>query len=241
MSTGVAAAPAAAIELRGVTKEFVTDWRGQRRRALQDVSFAVARGRVTALVGPNGSGKTTLLKVCAGITSATTGACTVAVRGAGYVSDDPQFPGYFTAHELLARFARLFGVTNERVEEEVAAALEAVALSGDAWRRVGEFSRGMRQRLALAQALLGAPELLLLDEPAVALDPRALQRFAALIAAQRAAGRTVVLSSHFLPQVADIADDFVLLAEGRVIFRGDRADVAARGGLEGIYLGAVPA
>lgn len=241
MNTPVAAAPGAAMELRGVTKELVPDWRGPRRRALHDVSFNVLRGRVTVLVGPNGSGKTTLLKICAGLTPATAGTCAVAVRGIGYVPDDTPFPGYFTARETLERLARLFGLANGRATTEVDAALEAVALAGDAGRRVGEFSRGLRQRLALAQALLGAPELLLLDEPAAALDPRALQRFATLIAAQRAAGRTVVLSSHFLQQVADIADDIVMLAEGRAIFRGDRAEAASRGGLERIYLGAVPA
>ncbi len=241
MTTSVAASPGAMIELRGVTKEFVTDWRGRNRRALHDVTFAVPRGRITALVGPNGSGKTTLLKICAGLSPASAGTCAVAARGVGYVPDDPQFPGYFTARETLGRLARLFGIADERVGAEVAAALEVVALGEHAERRVGEYSRGMRQRLALAQALLGSPELLLLDEPAAALDPRALERFATLVATQRAAGRTVVLSSHFLPQVADLADDFVLLAAGRVIFRGCRAEVAARGGLEAIYLEGVPA
>lgn len=241
MSTAVAVARAAAIELRNVTKEFAPDWRGARPRALADVQFAAARGRVTALVGPNGSGKTTLLKICAGLTRPTAGTCSVEARGIGYVPDDPQFPGYFTARELLTRLACLFGVARERVAVEVEAALAAVSLGDEAGRRIGEFSRGMRQRLALAQALLGEPELLLLDEPAAALDPRALARFAMLIAAQRAAGRTVVFSSHFLPQVAEIADDFAMLSDGRVIFRGDRSDVAARGGLEAIYLEAVPA
>lgn len=241
MSTLAAAGPNAAIELRGVTKEFFPHWRGAPARALADVHFAATRGRVTALVGPNGSGKTTLLKICAGLTRPTAGTRAVEARGVGYVPDDPQFPGYLTARELLTRLARLFGVAGERVEAEVEAALDAVSLGGEAGRRIAAFSRGMRQRLALAQALLGAPALLLLDEPAAALDPRALARFATLIAAQRVAGRTVVFSSHFLPQVADIADDFVMLAAGRVIFRGDRSDVAARGGLAAIYLEAVPA
>lgn len=231
-----------AIELQAVTKDFAIDWRGTTRRALHEVSFKLQPGRVGALVGPNGSGKTTVLKLCAGLTTPSAGAVRVAAGGRiGYVADDTTLPGYLTVEGALARLAALYGVELSAVAGEVAAALAAVALTAERSRRVGELSKGQRQRAALAQALLGSPSVLLFDEPAAALDPRAMERFAELIATQRAAGRTVLFSSHFLPQVEQLADDFLLLEQGRVLFAGDRAALAARGGLESVYLEAVRA
>lgn len=241
-----AVAPAGAtplISVRGLAKEYVRDWRGTRQVALDGVDLTVARGRICALVGPNGSGKTTLLKILAGFTEPTRGNCAIAAGAGriGYVADDVLFPGQFTVRELLRRLGELYDLPQERLTAEIDAALRATGLESVADRRVGELSKGTRQRVGLAQALLGDPELLLLDEPAAALDPRALERLTAVLVAQRAAGRTVVLSSHFLPQIEAVADDFLLLERGRVLFQGDRAAVAARGGLEAVYLAEVQA
>jgi ABC-2 type transport system ATP-binding protein len=229
------------IAVRGVTKEFVLDWRGTARVALAGVDLKVARGRVCALVGPNGSGKTTLLKILAGVVRPTRGhvAIDASVRGIGFVPDELQPPDGFRVEEWLGHLARVQGTAAQAVAAVVDSALGAAGIVTQRRHRIGELSKGLRQRLGLAQALLGEPALLLLDEPAAALDPRALEQFADLIEAQRAAGRTIVLSSHFLPQVERIADDFVLLEQGRVIFAGDRAAVAARGGLDAVYLAEV--
>jgi ABC-2 type transport system ATP-binding protein len=238
------------IYLDRVTKDFVLDWRGRRRRAVEAVSLAIPRGSIGALVGPNGSGKTTLLKICAGLTRPCSGTCRIAGRAPteaaangcmGYVADEADFPDYLSAQGLLERWARIGGVVRAESAEAAGRALETVGLAAHAPRRIREFSRGMRQKLALAAALLGDPPVLLLDEPASALDPRALRWLEDFVAAQRAAGRTILLSSHFLPQVEEIADQCLVLADGRVVFAGPRAEVRARGGLNAVYLEAVGA
>jgi len=231
------------IAVRGLGKDYLLDWRGSRQQALVDVSVSVRRGSICALVGPNGSGKTTLLKLLAGLTAPTRGSCAVTATPGrvAYVPDESLLPGHFRVGELLQRLGRVYGLSPVALAGEVEAALRATGLEALAGRRVGELSKGVRQRVGLAQALLGGPELLLLDEPAAALDPHALARFAALLSAQRAAGRTVVLSSHFLPQIEALADQFVLLEHGRVLFQGDREEVAARGGLDAVYRAEVPA
>lgn len=250
MNASVATVVGPAVEIRALTKDYVTDWRGRTRRALEDVSFSVPRGGVCALVGPNGSGKTTLLKICAGLTRATAGQCTIAGASAarateagriGYVADEAALPEYLTPRSALTKLGQIAGGRAPQLASEVERALEQTGLLADSNRKIRELSKGLRQRVALAQALVGTPEVLLLDEPAAALDPRALEQFATLVRHQRAAGRTVLLSSHFLPQVEELADQFVLLENGRVLFQGGRADVAMRGGLSAVYLEAVRA
>ncbi|MBA4138839.1 MAG: hypothetical protein C0518_16160 [Opitutus sp.] len=245
-STG--ATTAAAVEVRNLTKDFVTDWRGTRSRALDGVAFSVARGSVCVLVGPNGSGKTTLLKICAGLTRATDGSCAIAGQAPcaagragriGFAADDTVMPNYLTARSALTKLAQVAGLDVERIPGAVASALDQTGASAHADRKWRELSRGQRQRVALAQALLGEPEVLLLDEPAAGLDPRALGQFVSLVRVQRAAGRTVLFSSHFLPQVEELADQFVLLESGRVLFDGGRTALAGRGGLNAVYLEAV--
>ncbi|MBA3849920.1 MAG: ABC transporter [Opitutus sp.] len=247
MTPGPAAEPPA-ISLDRVTKSFVTDWRGRRQVALREVSLSVARGRVCALVGPNGSGKSTLLRICAGLTGIDSGLCRVGgvVAGTpgcvvGYVPDRLMLPPCRTVGDLLAQLARLYGIPDGEAGFAVRAVLRDAGLEREAGRRIGALSLGQRQRVAIAQALLGRPGILLLDEPGAGLDPRALEQLADVIRAQRAAGRTVLLSSHFLPQVEQLAGDIVLLEQGRVLYAGRQDDLAARGGLRAVYLEAVRA
>lgn len=242
MTPGPAADPPA-ISLDRVTKSYVTDWRGRRHVALREVTLSVGRGRVCALVGPNGSGKSTLLRICAGLTGTDAGRCRVGGRppgapgwAVGFVPDRLLLPAYHPVAAALLQLARLYGIADEAAESAVRAALREVGLEREAERRIGALSQGRRQRVAIAQALLGRPEILLLDEPGAGLDPRGLEQLAGVIRAQRAAGRTVLLSSHFLPQVERLADDVVLLEQGRVIFTGTQEDLAACGGLHSVYL-----
>lgn len=221
----------AAVEFRGVTKDYVTDWRGRRRRAVEGVDLVVRAGTVCALVGPNGSGKTTLLKIAAGLTAPSAGACMVRGR-IGFAPDDLVLPVHLSAREALNRLALIVGCPVGSVDDAVAAA----GLGAEADRPMREFSKGWRQRAALAQAWLARPDVLLLDEPAAALDPRAARALAERLRAARAEGRTVVVSSHFLPQIEEVADQFLVLEGGRAVWSGTAEELRARGGLEAVYL-----
>ena len=234
-----------AVRAVGLVKDYIVNWTGRRWRALDRIGFTVARGRICGLVGPNGSGKSTTLKLLAGLTAPTAGRCEINLSPAtgdaarpqlGYLPEAPAFSPKFTAREMLTHYARLSGLDRKTAEDCIRIALEQVDLAASAGRRIGEFSKGMRQRLGLAQAILHEPPLLLLDEPASGLDPVGVEQLAGILAGLRRRGVTIVLTSHFLPQAEEWCDDFVLLAEGRVIFTGNREAVTAAGGLHRLYL-----
>lgn len=236
---------APALRLERLVKDYVLDWRGRTVRALDDVSLTVARGTVCALMGANGSGKSTILKLCAGFVRATHGRCEVAGsapadaarRGViAYLPEETLLPDFGCAEEFLLRLALIGGAETEAAAPAVASALAQTGLAEVRARPLNSLSKGQRQRLGLAQALLRSPEILLLDEPASGLDPRAQAMLCDLVVAQRAAGRTVVLSAHFLPPIESMCDQIILLDAGRVLFDGDRAAVGERGGAERIYL-----
>lgn len=240
---------APAVQLEHLVKAYTLDWRGRTVRALDGVSFSVHRGTVCALVGANGSGKSTALKLCAGLVRPTSGACLVAGgspaeavrRGrVAYLPEETLLPDFDGARDFLGRLAAIGGLPAAEAARAVEQALAQTGLADIAARPLCALSKGQRQRVGLAQALLRQPEILLLDEPASGLDPRALALLRELIVEQRAAGRTVLLSAHFLPRLEELCDRLVVLERGRVLFDGDRATVAARGGLERIYLEAAP-
>lgn len=240
----------AGIECRAVTKDFVPDWRGRRQRALADVTLDFPRGQITALAGPNGSGKSTLLKLCAGLTRPTGGSCLVGGRDAaaradslqlGYLAERVVWPGRCSGRALLEQLALISGVERAAARDEAERALDRTGLRATGEQRVGGYSKGQQQRLALAQALLGAPDLLLLDEPAAGLDPHGVVLLARILAEERTRGATVVVTTHFLAAVETQADRCVLLDRGRVRFAGPAAEAAARGGLERIYREEIPA
>jgi ABC-type multidrug transport system ATPase subunit len=234
-----------AIRAESLVKDYHTDWKGRTWRALDGISVAVSRGRVCGLVGPNGSGKTTTLKILSGLIAPSSGSCelnggpvadAVAAGVVGFASETVGLPGFLTGREFLRGLARLSGCSRRNTDTAVASALALTGLDDAADRRVKDYSKGMRQKLALAQAVLADPSIVLLDEPASGLDPRATERLGRTIAELRMRGRTVVLSSHFLPQIENWCDQFVVLERGRVIFTGDRDAVAAAGGLSQVYL-----
>jgi ABC-2 type transport system ATP-binding protein len=225
------------LEVRELTKVF------GRVTAVRDVSFTAPAGQVTGLLGPNGSGKTTTLRVALGLVRPTSGAVLIGgVRYrdlarprqvAGATLEATGFHPGRRARDHLRVLAAAGGVPARRVDE----VLGQVDLADAASRRVREFSLGMRQRLALAGALLGDPQVLLLDEPANGLDPAGIAWLRGLLRGLAGQGRTVVVASHVLGEVAQTADHVVIVSAGRLRFAGPLRDLGGTGGaLESAFL-----
>jgi ABC-2 type transport system ATP-binding protein len=215
------------VQVTGLTKTFGPV------RAVDDLTFTVAPGRVTGFLGPNGAGKTTTLRLLLGLATPNAGTATIGgqhyaarTRPAGQVGaalEASSFHPGRTALDHLRVYAPQIGVDDARCSEVLA----QVGLAEAAGRRVGGFSMGMRQRLALATTLLGDPQVLLLDEPANGLDPEGiawLRQFLRYLAAQ---GRTILVSSHVLSEVEQTVDDVVIIARGRLVHASSLAQLEA--------------
>jgi ABC-2 type transport system ATP-binding protein len=206
-----------------------------RTTALDGLSFTVRPGAVTGFFGPNGAGKTTALKLLVGLARPTTGTAYLDGEPVRTTVSDPTRVGVHiepcgahpgrTARAHLGSLATMAGLPRRRVAE----VLDTVGLADAAGRRVGGYSLGMRQRLGLAAALLGDPQLLVLDEPANGLDPRGIRWLRTFLKARVAAGRTVLLSSHVLSEAAQTVDDVVVVDHGRLVHQGPLAELERRG------------
>ncbi|PZF80711.1 ABC transporter ATP-binding protein [Jiangella anatolica] len=203
------------------------------RDVLSGVTFTARPGRVTGFLGPNGAGKSSTLRILLGLDRATSGTALVAgrpyrelrhpLRTIGSVLDGSGAHRSRTARQHLAWVARSNGIPRRRVGE----VLEQVGLADAARVRAGRLSLGMGQRLGLAAALLGEPAALVLDEPVNGLDPEGIRWIRGLLRAHADAGGTVLLSSHLMSEVAELADDLVVIAAGRVVAAGPLAAVTA--------------
>jgi len=212
-----------AIELDGLTRDF------DGFRAVDHLTLGVPRGEVYGFLGPNGAGKTTTLKMLAGLLAPTAGRATVAGepvgsgtsslslrRKVGFLAEEPSFYPWMTAVESLVFVGRLFGAETAEAKRRADELLKIVDLAGRRKDRIRGFSRGMRQRLGIAQALMGKPEVLLLDEPASALDPIGRKEILDLIASLRGEA-TIVMSSHVLDDVQRVSTWVGILQEGRLL------------------------
>jgi ABC-2 type transport system ATP-binding protein len=202
---------------------------GGRREAVADVSIAVSRGAIHGLLGPNGSGKTTTLKMLLGLVKPTAGRFEVLgvdsrAAGArarlGFLPEQPYFPPQLTAAEAMRLYGRLTGLSRSALAEQTDELLDRVGLDGRQKTLLSKFSRGMLQRLGLAQALLGSPEVLVLDEPASGLDPVGQRDIRNLMLELKGQGATILLSSHQLSEVENVSDEVTILNRGRVAARG---------------------
>ena len=210
-----------------------------RVEALRGVDLEVAEGELVGLLGPNGAGKSTLVKIACGLVRPTAGTASVcgaragsakARAALGYLAEFFRFPGWMTADELLALHQRLTG--SDGGEAERTQLLELVALAGARGRRIEEMSKGMQQRLGIAQALVGRPRLLLLDEPTSALDPVGRRTVRELLEEVRSHGVAVLLNSHLLSEVELVCDRVVILLGGDVVAEGTTAELAHPRGVE---------
>jgi ABC-2 type transport system ATP-binding protein len=204
-------------------------------RAVRGLTFAVPPGRVTGFLGPNGAGKTTTLRALLGLVRPTSGEALVGGRPyaelpaprrvVGAVLEATGFHPGRRGRDQLRVLAEVTGVPPGRVD----AVLDLVGLAADAHRRVGEYSLGMRQRLGLGAALLGDPAALVLDEPANGLDPEGMAWLRELLRALAAEGRTILVSSHVLSEVAQVADHVVIVNQGRLRYAGALRDLGGGG------------
>lgn len=217
--------------------------------ALKDVSFEVPAGEVTGLLGLNGAGKTTIMKLICGLLFADAGRVRVfghppsgaaAKSKVGFLPELPYFPPQVRPAQALAYYGRLSGLGGARLNEAVDAAMRRTGLEPHAGKRVSEFSKGMLQRLGLAQALLHSPDLLILDEPVSGLDPLAIHDIRQLLSGLNAEGRTIFLSSHSISEVEKLCGRVLIMVRGRLerVVRRQQWE-SAPGGLESIFVEAV--
>jgi len=235
-----------AVEVRNVRKRY----RVRDPWAVDDVSFAVPAGRAFGLLGPNGAGKSSIVKMLTGLTRPDSGTLAVfggsprdpAVRARlGFAPEDPDFPKYLRADEVLDYFGRLLGLSSSERWKRIPEVLTWCALA-DERRQVRQFSKGMKQRLGLAQAILGSPELLILDEPTADLDPVGRRDVRALINGLKERGTTILLNSHLLSEVERVCDTVAIMSRGRILEQGPMNQLVPEGkSLEEVFMRAVEA
>jgi ABC-2 type transport system ATP-binding protein len=222
-----------AIEVRGLAKRYGAV------QALRGVDLAVGEGELVGLLGPNGAGKSTLVKIACGLVRPSSGTALVrgnragsreARRSLGYLAELFRFPGWYSADELLQLHQRLSGSVGGAAERHEL--LKLVELLDARDRRVETMSKGMQQRLGVAQALIGSPPLLLLDEPTSALDPVGRRTVRGLLENLRERGTSVLLNSHLLSEIELVCDRVVILLDGRVVSEGSPAELARPRGVE---------
>ncbi|HYA97063.1 MAG TPA: ABC transporter ATP-binding protein [Methylomirabilota bacterium] len=238
-----------AIEFGEVTKVYRRRLLGQEVAALTGVSFQVSRGEVCAFLGPNGAGKTTSISILMGFIYADSGAIRVldyepgdirAKAQIGFLPENFAFYKYMRAEKLLRFHHALAGGKKEGAAEAISELLRKVKLEAYEGLKIAKYSRGMVQRLGLAQALLGDPQLLVLDEPTSGLDPAGRKEVRDIMFALKAAGKTVFLSSHLLSEAEQICDRVVFIDRGRLLQTGLMSELLSAGGQVEILADRVP-
>ncbi|ADV60716.1 ABC transporter related protein [Isosphaera pallida ATCC 43644] len=222
-----------------VVKDYPTNWlRWGMLRAVDHVSLTIAPGEVFGLLGPNRAGKTTLVKILLSLTQPTSGTVKrfdqpttnrETLKRIGYVHENQAFPRYLTATELLRYYGALSQLSTAKIEVIVPILLEKVGLADRAREPISRFSKGMVQRLGLAQALLNDPDLLVLDEPAEGLDLDGRRMVADLIAQRREAGKTVLLVTHLLAEAERVCDRVAVILGGKIVRQGTVAELTNQG------------
>ena len=228
----------AAVRTRGLRKEFAMGWFRGRVLAVEGLEMEVKPGEVFGLLGPNGSGKSTAMKMILGLLRPTSGEAEVcgyragtmaARRQIGFLPENPYFPNFLSAAELIRYYGKLSGMGGASLERRIRELLDLVRLGGEAGhRRLRTYSKGMLQRAGLAGALVGDPEILMLDEPTAGVDPAGSREIRDLILELKQRGKTVLFSSHLLEQVEDVADRVIILHRGQKLREGRLDELLTR-------------
>jgi ABC-2 type transport system ATP-binding protein len=225
-----------AVEISHLVKDFKTSFKRQPLRAVDDVSIRIMPGEVYGLIGPNGSGKSTTMKALLGLVAPSSGHCAIFGKDSlkvdsrnevGFLPENPYFYKHLSGQETLEFYGKLCGIKGAQLRDRVKELLELVDLSGASHRRIGGYSKGMLQRIGLAQAMIQRPRLLILDEPTAGVDPIGSREIRDLIFKLREQGITVFLCSHLLEQVQEVCDHVGIIFRGKMIKEGSLEDLIA--------------
>ena len=225
-----------AVEIRHLVKDFKTSFKRQPLRAVDDVSIRIMPGEVYGLIGPNGSGKSTAMKALLGLVAPSSGDCAIFGKDSlkvdsrnevGFLPENPYFYKHLSGKETLEFYGRLCGIRGATLKDRVAELLDLVGLEDASHRRIGGYSKGMLQRIGLAQALIQKPRLVILDEPTAGVDPIGSREIRDLIFKLREQGITVFLCSHLLEQVQEVCDHVGIIFRGKMIKEGTLEDLIA--------------
>lgn len=228
--------PTAAVTVSGLSKVFLGGMRKKPFVAVRDLSLTVKSGEVYGLIGPNGSGKSTTMKVILGLLAPTQGSTQVFGRDSkqvisraevGFLPENPYFYKHLTGMETLLFYGRLCGLAGSNLRQRAAEMLALTDLEDAAQRRVAGYSKGMLQRLGLAQALIHEPRLVILDEPTAGVDPAGSRKIRDLILGFRERGLTVLVTSHLLEQMQEVCDRVGIMAHGRMVKEGRLEELMA--------------
>ena len=225
-----------AVEIKNLVKDFKTSFRKQMLRAVDGVSIRIMPGEVYGLIGPNGSGKSTTMKALLGLVAPTAGTCAIFGKDSlkvdsrndvGFLPENPYFYKHLSGAETLRFYGKLCGLKGRVLEDRVSELLAMVDLEDARDRRIGGYSKGMLQRIGLAQALVQEPRLVILDEPTAGVDPIGSRQIRDLIFKLRERGITVFLCSHLLEQVQEVCDHVGIIFRGRMVKEGRLEELIA--------------
>ncbi|MGB0744335.1 MAG: ABC transporter ATP-binding protein [Opitutales bacterium] len=219
----------AAISIKNLTKDFPVGISGTKLRAVDHLNLEVEDNEIFGLLGPNGSGKSTTIKILLGLLDPSLGECSIygkpsrnveSRRSVGFLPEAPYFYRYLSGRELVRYYARICGVAKAELNDAVDSVIEQVGMKEAAHRRVGTYSKGMLQRIGLAQAIVHDPQLVILDEPTAGVDPLGSAAIADIVRGLKSRGKTVLLSSHLLAQIEGLCDRVAILHRGKLVREG---------------------